>query len=211
MCGGYNSNVLNLAYRHMQTHDECYLLTIGQMTREYFERLNILSDIEFLHVIQAPNLEDARNITFQLTNLYETNQLDEVYVVYTHLVSMGRQEPRVLQLLPVVPESFADAKLFHQPSSQLDFHPSPKAVLDVLVPQYLIGLTYAALVQSYACEQCARMAAMDASNRNAEEMIDHPDGDFQYRLGEAADFDRRFSGIAVGPLPGVGLHRSRFV
>ena len=73
-------------------------------------------------------------------------------------------------MLPVVPESFSDAELFHEPSTNIDFHPSPKAVLDVLVPQYLIGLTYATLVQSYASEQCARMAAMDASNRNADEM-----------------------------------------
>ncbi len=170
MCGGYNANVLNLAYNHMKEHDECYLLTVGQMTREYFERLGIVSDIEFLHVIQAPNLEDARNITFQLTHLYETGQLDEVYVVYTHMDSMAKQTPRVLQMLPVVPESFSDAELFHEPSTIIDFHPSPKAVLDVLVPQYLIGLTYATLVQSYASEQCARMAAMDASNRNADEM-----------------------------------------
>ena len=170
LCGGYNANVLNLAYNHMKTHNECYLLTIGQMTREYFERLGIVSDIEFLHIIQSPSLEDARNITFQLTHLYEDDQLDEVYVVYTHLDSMSKQTPRVMQLLPVLPESFSDAELFHEPSNEIDFHPSPKDVLDVLVPQYLVGLTYAALVQAYASEHCARMAAMDASNRNAQEM-----------------------------------------
>ena len=170
LCGGYNANVLNLAYNHMKTHNECYLLTIGQMTREYFERLGIVSDIEFLHIIQSPSLEDARNITFQLTHLYEDDQLDEVYVVYTHLDSMSKQTPRVMQLLPVLPERFSDAELFHEPSNEIDFHPSPKDVLDVLVPQYLVGLTYAALVQAYASEHCARMAAMDASNRNAQEM-----------------------------------------
>ena len=110
MCGGYNANVLNLAYSHMKEHDECYLLTVGQMTREYFERLGIVSDIEFLHVIQAPNLEDARNITFQLTHLYETGQLDEVYVVFTNMINSFQLEPTVLKLLPLDMNEFPETE-----------------------------------------------------------------------------------------------------
>ncbi|MPN48015.1 ATP synthase gamma chain [bioreactor metagenome] len=41
-----------------------------------------------------------------------------------------------------------------------------------MVPHYLTGLVYSALVQSYASEHSARMEAMDSATRNAEEMID---------------------------------------
>ncbi|MEF9974922.1 MAG: F0F1 ATP synthase subunit gamma, partial [Clostridia bacterium] len=38
------------------------------------------------------------------------------------------------------------------------------------IPHYLVGLFYSALVQSYASEQYARMSAMDAATRSANEM-----------------------------------------
>ena len=44
--------------------------------------------------------------------------------------------------------------------------------MDQLIPQYLIGMIYSALVQSFANEQCARMNAMDSATRNANEMLD---------------------------------------
>ena len=45
-------------------------------------------------------------------------------------------------------------------------------LMELLIPQYLIGIIYSALVQSFASEQCARMNAMDAATRNANEMMD---------------------------------------
>ena len=170
MCGSYNSNVLSLASQQMEATGCVCLMIQGQKAREYFTRRQIPIDIEFLPQGKAPSLDDARQITYQLMEFYETDHLDEVYVVYTQMESTTRQTPRVMQLLPIEAESFADAPRFHAPSTEIDFHPSVQAVTDALVPQYLIGLIYSALVQSFASEQCARMAAMDASNRNAEEM-----------------------------------------
>jgi F-type H+-transporting ATPase subunit gamma len=41
----------------------------------------------------------------------------------------------------------------------------------LLVPQYIIGIVYATLVQSYASEHSARMRAMDSATRNADKML----------------------------------------
>jgi F-type H+-transporting ATPase subunit gamma len=51
------------------------------------------------------------------------------------------------------------------------YDPSPKAVLDSIVPNYIKGLIFGALVESFCSEQSARMAAMDAATKNAKEMI----------------------------------------
>ena len=40
-----------------------------------------------------------------------------------------------------------------------------------MVPQYVVGQVYATLIQAFASEQCARMAAMDAATNNADEML----------------------------------------
>ena len=171
MCGGYNHNVLNFALDAMQKSKERYILTIGQEARAFFERRGFMIDVEFLHVSQNPSLYNARNITRDILELYENGIMDEVYVVYTKFISAIRQEPRLLKLLPVSMSNFKDISAETQYSGELYYHPSPKEVFDILVPQYIVGLVYGCLVQSYASEHSARMTAMENATKNAEDMI----------------------------------------
>jgi F-type H+-transporting ATPase subunit gamma len=97
--------------------------------------------------------------------------MDEVYVVYTKFISAIKQEPRVIKLLPVSISNFVDINTEVQYSGELYYHPSPKEVFDLLIPQYIVGLVYGCLVQSYASEHSARMTAMESATNNAEEMI----------------------------------------
>lgn len=53
----------------------------------------------------------------------------------------------------------------------LSYEPSPKAVFDVLVPKYIKGIVYGALVEGFTSEQTARMSAMDNATSNADEML----------------------------------------
>ncbi len=173
MCGGYNHNVLNLALKHMQQSSERYILTVGHMARAFFDRRGYMVDVEFLHVSQNPSLYNARNITSDLLELFDNGIMDEVYVVYTKFISVMRQEPRVIKLLPLNMADFIDVTEETQYNAELFYHPSPKEVFDILVPQYIIGLVYGCLVQSFASEQCARMTAMENATNNAEEMINN--------------------------------------
>lgn len=172
MCGGYNHNVLNLALEHMQQFEDRYILTVGQIARAFFDRRNYMVDVEFLHVSQNPSLYNARNITSDILELYDNGIMDEVYVVYTKFISVMRQEPRVIRLLPLCIANLIDVEEETQYNAELYYHPSPKQVFDVLVPQYIIGLVYGCLVQSFASEQCARMTAMENATNNAEDMIE---------------------------------------
>ncbi len=173
MCGGYNHNVLNLALEHMKNCSDRYILTVGHMARAFFERRGQMVDIEFLHVSQNPSLLNARNITSDILELYDHGVMDEVFVVYTRFISVMRQEPRVIRLLPLCKGNVIDVCDEAQYNAELYYHPTPKQVFDVLVPQYIIGLVYGCLVQSYASEQCARMTAMENATNNAEEMIEN--------------------------------------
>ncbi|MDD5016654.1 MAG: ATP synthase F1 subunit gamma [Eubacteriales bacterium] len=172
LCGGYNHNVLNLAYDYMQQSEERYILTVGQEARAFFDRRGYMVDVEFLHVSQNPSLYNARNITQDILELYDNNIMDEVYVVYTQFASVLRQEPKVLKLLPLSVSNFENVDTGTQYSAEMYYHPSPREVFDILVPQYIIGLVYGCLVQSFASEHCARMTAMENATNNAEDMID---------------------------------------
>ena len=51
------------------------------------------------------------------------------------------------------------------------YEPSPAAVFASIIPQYVTGIIYGAVAESYASEQGARRTAMESATGNAEEMI----------------------------------------
>ncbi len=198
MCGAYNDDVLKLARRTIEQteHEQVAIFTIGQTAGVYFHRLGMQPDVQYLHISQNPMLHSAREITTELCDLYERHLLDEVYVVYTHMHSTTSLKPTVLRLLPIVAEDFAEVEVLHSQTAELKYYPSEHEVLQKLVPQYLIGLTFTACVQAYASEHCARMTAMDASTRNADDML----GRLRLELNRArqADITQELTEIIAG-------------
>lgn len=175
MCGGYNDNVLKMAAADIEAraHESLSLFTIGMMANVFFLHRGVEPDVDYLNIAQNPQLDSARKITQELCSLYTDKALDEIFVVYTHMESSAKLIPTVFRLLPILPEDFKTAELLHEDTHSLTYLPSRREVLNNLTPSYLIGRIYSALVQSYASEQCARMTSMDASTRNAGEMLDN--------------------------------------
>jgi F-type H+-transporting ATPase subunit gamma len=185
LAGAYNHNVLNTAMKLIKETPENYIFTIGHVATQFFNRKGHMVDIEFLHTAQDPQLFNAHAIADSLVDLYRQNYIDRIVVVYTHVISTFTQQPRVLPLLPLDLGSFEDIETEFEYRGEMVYEPSPDAVFNTLVEQYLIGLIYATLVQSYASEQSARMRAMDSATGNAEEMIEDLNQEFR-RARQAA-------------------------
>ena len=171
LCGGYNHNILSYAHHLIRRYQDSYVITIGQEARAYFEREGVPIDVEYLHISQDPTLYHARNLAFEICNMYLNQDINEVYILYTKYISSMKQEPCYIQLLPVGMDDFADVELETEYASKLEYYPSTNEVLDVLISQYIIGIVYGALVQAYASENCQRMVAMENASKNAKEMI----------------------------------------
>ncbi|MDR1598744.1 MAG: ATP synthase F1 subunit gamma [Oscillospiraceae bacterium] len=173
LCGGYNHEALRLAESTMDrtAPDKRSLFTIGHMAAEYFIRKGQHPDAHYQHVIQDPTLRSAREITNELCFMFSRKMLDNVYVVYTQLRGGASLEPSARRLLPVFREDFMDAAPIETPVHGLAYHPSRYEALDMMVKHYLIGWVYSALVQAFASEHFARMSAMYAATRNADEML----------------------------------------
>ncbi len=169
LCGSYNHNILEMAYGHMRRNEGNFLITVGRVTREFFERKGMMVDVEFVAPSQNPALGQVRFIAEDLIDMYRNDLLDRIEIAFTQFVSTFKQEPAIFQLLPLSLDEFAAAGERVQEGSMI-YHPSPEETFNMLVPQYLVGMVYSALVQSYASEHCARMIAMDAARRNADEM-----------------------------------------
>lgn len=171
LAGAFNNNVLNLAWQHIKTRPVHYVITIGQMARSFFESRDQAVDLEFTHAVTSPTLHDSRGIMRDILDLYDRNLMDEVYVVFTRMISSSVHEPTVVKLLPIEAKDI-EVEAASSFRGEICYDPSPNEVLDILVPQYLVGMIYSTLIHSAASEHAARMMAMSNANKNADKMLD---------------------------------------
>ena len=175
LAGAYNQNVIKEAMRLIKGTPSYKLFVVGEYGRRYFEARGMSIDQSFLYTAQNPTLERAREITQVLTGLYSKGQITKVYIVYTDFRN-GLMGGDVVssELLPFNREDFqiSAEEAEKLKGSFVEYMPSVSAVLNNVIPSYLSGYIYSALVDSFCSEQSARMSAMDAANQNAEELLD---------------------------------------
>ena len=172
LAGAYNHNILKLAEQKMSQPPNTSLFVVGQVGRSYFQEHGLPIDGEFLYTAQDPTVSRARDIAEPLLDLYLGGQLDEVYMIFTKMVNSFQMEPTIHKLLPLDPDVFPEYEKNRDAYNRdVVYVPSVKAVMDRLVPGYIEGDIFGALVESYCSEQNARMTAMKSSSDNARAML----------------------------------------
>ena len=91
-------------------------------------------------------------------------------MVYTEYVNAALQKPVCKRVLPFLQCDFEDQSVREQGAAELLYEPDEQTVLDHLAPQYLTGMLADIMIQATACENTARMTAMQNATRNADEM-----------------------------------------
>ena len=172
LAGAYNHNILKLAEEQLAKTPNFRLFVMGKVGESYFAEKDMLTDPDFQYQVQNPTLNRAREMAGTVVDLFLTGELDEVCVVVTNMVTSFRLEPTVWKLLPLEAESFPPVQRAegHCPGDVV-YLPSVQSVMDHLVPGYLKGVLFGAMVESYCSEQNARMMAMKSSNDNARKLL----------------------------------------
>lgn len=170
MAGAYNHNVIKIAENEALTDSKNMLFVVGQVGRKYFEKKNIPIDINFKYTAQNPNVNRARVISEKIVELFREGQLDEVYIVYTRMENSVTALAEMKQLLPLKKARFENTSGNNRYET-CTFEPSMDAVFDHIVPNYVSGFVYGALVESYCSEHNARMMAMQTATDAAKDML----------------------------------------
>jgi len=170
LAGGYNNAVL----RHVEEKipPGSVLLPVGLVGKRAFMDKDYLLLEDFPASSKEPTVANARDIATYVSDLFLSGKIDEFRVVFTHLVSTVKQVVEEFDLLPLVPERLDRKDIAARTDVPYTCLPTEEALLDLLVPKYLKGVIYGALVESFASEQAARMSAMESSSKNAKEMLD---------------------------------------
>lgn len=172
LAGAYNLNVIKLVEKELEANPKGELFVVGQIGRSYFEKKGYNIHRHFQYTAQNPSIHRARVISEEVLVRYANKELDEVYIVYTKSTNGVDSEAEMFKLLPLSKADFStNTGLEMMVSDTTRYVPSPGAVMNAIVPNYITGYIYGALVESYACEQNDRMMAMDAATGNATDML----------------------------------------
>ncbi len=177
LAGAYNHNVIKLAEEHIQNDgDNWKLFVIGEVGRFHFLSKSMPIEESFMFTSQNPTLHRARKIAAEILERYYDREVDEFYIVYT-TVHGTVCETKFEKLLPLEIITDIQKQKEHLTSGtrreEFSMEPSPAAILDNIVPNYVTGFIYGALVESFCSVQNSRMMAMDSANKNATKMIDN--------------------------------------
>ena len=171
LAGGFNSNVLKMAKAEadkiIASGGEVMIMAIGKKAVEFFEKRDYKLIEGFPQIAEGIELVDTMMIADKVITRYRSGDFDAVELVYTTFVSVMTQEPQHLRILPVENLDYLGEK---HPMTIYD--PSPEEVFDSLIPEYMGGMLYSAIVDSFASEHAARRTAMESASDNASEMID---------------------------------------
>ena len=196
LAGSYNHNILKLAEEELEKRDDYKLFVLGELGRHYFEQKGINIDKQVHFVVQDPSLSRARRIAEDLLKLYHENQLDELYIIYTTMVNAMQEEAQVAQLLPLKKTDFKIPVPIDIPLERLALKPSAEEVMDHIVPNYVVGFVYGALVEAFSCEQNARMMAMEGATNSAKQML--KELDIEYNRARQAAITQEITEVIAG-------------
>jgi F-type H+-transporting ATPase subunit gamma len=181
LAGAYSSSVLKEAERLIEKlkeeGKEARLYVAGRKGEAYFRFRGREIVQSWTGFSDQPSYEAAHEIGSELIAAFledaqtEQEGVDEVHVVYTRFRSMLVQEPTAVRLLPLEIVEGEEKPSGDDVLPLYEFEPSPEAVLDKLLPQYVQSRIFFSLLQAAASELAARQSAMKSATDNADELI----------------------------------------
>ena len=169
LAGGFNAQVLRRTASLRNEKDRHALqVASGRKAVAFFRFRRVDLAEVFTGFTDNPTYEKAREIGGTLTNLFEDEEADQVYLVYNRFESALNQTPVVKRLLPVAEEGDEDEG---DGASYMEYVPDAETVLKRLVPRYVETMVWQALLEGAAGEHGARMTAMKNATDNANDLV----------------------------------------
>ena len=172
LCGAFNSNVIRRGLELLRGSAEgtASLLTVGRKARDFFRRRPWPLRGERLGFLDRLTFADVRELAAELTQAYLGDEVDEVWLVFNEFRSVASQRVTAERLLPIEPPGGA-APGGAGAAADYIYEPDPVTILAALLPRHVEVQIYRALLETNAGEHGARMTAMEAASKNAQEMI----------------------------------------
>ena len=201
LCGGMNTNVLRAATAQMKewtdSGKKVQTTAIGNKGLGFLNRIGANVVSESTHIGDVPHMDELIGAVKVQIDAYLAGEIDAVYLAYTQFVNTMKQEPVVMQLIPLPKSSLTQSEEEKRAYSwDYLYEPSPEAVVEELLVRYIEALVHQSVAENIASEQSARMVAMKAASDNAKNVI----GELQlvYNKSRQAAITKELSEIVGG-------------
>jgi len=176
LAGAYNSNVIRFAAQRFDKNPvPVKYIAVGRKGRDLLHRRgkNVLAD--YSNLPAAPTFTDVSSIGRLAVDEFRNGEADEVYLLYTDFINMGRQIATVKKILPLELEGEGRVMDFEHksagPAAAYEYEPDMRVILDEIIPRFTALQVYQAILESQASEHAARMIAMRNATDNAKELV----------------------------------------
>ncbi|SPJ24475.1 F0F1 ATP synthase subunit gamma [Palleronia abyssalis] len=178
LCGGFNTNIVKRAQvriRDLQSRGKTVkIVTVGKKGRAVLRRTHgdMLIDHVDLSDVKTVGYGNAQEIAQGVLKRFDASEFDVAYIYYGEFENTMTQVPTEQQIIPAhfdAPEGDAASGS----NTLFDYEPSEEAILADLLPRSVSTQIFAALLENAASEQGARMTAMDNATRNADDMVEN--------------------------------------
>ena len=164
LCGAYNSNIFSLADAKIKEEDDAIIL--GNKAISHYQDGNFHHIETFKEYSNVSDEKLISNIVEYIKAEFIKGTYQEVHIIYTAYKNSLVFHPVDYTLLPLRMENHE--KEAYPPIME----PNQEALIEVLIPIYLKNSVYAKFLESEVCEQAARSNAMENATKNAEELLD---------------------------------------
>ena len=172
LCGGFYVNLISTALDLARARTDEGLtvrfICVGRKGRDAVRKTSYEIIESYGDVMGSFDFRLAARLGGKVSQLYESGEADEVYLVYSEFAGMTRQIPTKMELLPVT--AAAKEEDGNKPAAECLYEPEVGVLLAELLPRYVNVQIYRGLLDNSASENAARMAAMDNATRNCDEL-----------------------------------------
>lgn len=175
LCGGYNGGVLRQAQHRIREARangvELVIEMSGKRGIGFCKFQKIPTAASYTHFEDKPTFEQVNELASRYIESFIKGEIDRLDVAYTRFESMSRQKAVVETLLPIGKLETGAAST--QPASKVEYEflPSPKEILEEIVPASFKARLFKCFLDAGVSEQIARMVAMKSATENADGMI----------------------------------------
>jgi F-type H+-transporting ATPase subunit gamma len=172
LAGAFNANVIRAGERYAREQGHVVWYAVGNKARNAVKRLQ--AETAFSESISVPDkLALARTIAARVTDDFTSGKISEIVLISSKLISVLLQRPEARTLVPIAADEPDESKEKPSgPRAEVEFAPSPEAVLTRLLPKYLEFTIFSAMLETDAAFFSAQLIAMTNATDNAKKLLD---------------------------------------
>ncbi len=168
LAGSFNSNVIRSAEHYARTNGNVVWYAVGNKARNATKRMSAETAYT-ASLSTGEKLAVAREVAAKVTDDFTNGKISEIVLVSSKMLSVMVQRPETRTLVPIVAE---EREAVAGPRAQVEFAPSPEAVLTRLLPKYLEFTIFSAMLETDAAFYAAQLIAMSNATDNAGKLLD---------------------------------------